>query len=189
MMRALGGILFTIAVVMCIVLWLVISLPATAEYNKLFASHVTMAYDQATFDGIRTQVNIVWTQMNTSFAGDDFSTTYNTPWYWNQNYDNSLSAQQDYFKQLNDRIDLYESTYNLQRLNNTQPTLLTDWYDKSIQNLRVEMDREGGLDWAIHDAWLLNKRPLAYWSVFLYGFAVFIGLIGLLMMLAGGDYW
>lgn len=140
-----------------------ISLPVQAQYNKLYASHVTMAKDQATFQGIRDQIIIIWNQMNESFKDKDFTTTYNTPWYWDQNYDNSLSAQQDYFKQLIIRIDLYQNTYDSQMKNNTNPIYLTDWYDKSIQNLRVEMEREGDLDWAIHDAWYLNYHPEAYW--------------------------
>jgi hypothetical protein len=46
--------------------------------------------------------------------------------------------------------------------NNTSPILVEDWYDKSI-NLRTEMQREGGLDWAIKGAWLLTYAPAAYW--------------------------
>jgi flagellar basal body-associated protein FliL len=38
----------------------VVQLPAQARYNRLFGGHVTMAQDQATFEGIEDQINTVW---------------------------------------------------------------------------------------------------------------------------------
>jgi hypothetical protein len=125
-----------------------------------------MAYDQATFTGIKEQVLIIWKQMNETFAGRDFLYTWNTPWYWEQTYENSLKAQEDYFRQLVNRLDLYQQTYEKMLQNATNPVLVEDWYHRSIQNFRDEMKREGGLDWVIHDAWYLNIQPLAYWSLF-----------------------
>jgi hypothetical protein len=138
-------------------------LPAQAQYNRLFGGHVTMAMDQATLEGIEDQINVVWSQMNTTFTGYDYATSYSSPWYWEQNYENSLAAQQDYFKQLTNRINSYKIAYQQMAQNNTNPILVEDWYDKSIQNLRNEMYREGGLDWAIRGTWYLNHAPAAYW--------------------------
>ena len=140
-----------------------IYLPAQAQYNRLFGGHVTMAMDQATFEGIEDQINTVWNQMNTTFNGYNYSTTYSSPWYWEQNYENSLAAQQDYFHQLTNRIHSYKQAYQQMAMNNTNPILVEDWYDKSIQNLRTEMQREGGLDWAIKGAWYLTHAPATYW--------------------------
>ena len=138
-------------------------LPAAAQYNRLFGGHITMAMDQATFEGIEDQINTVWLQMNTTFSGYDYAQTYSSPWYWEQNYENSLAAQQDYLKQITRRIDSYQLAYHQMALNNTNPILVEDWYDKSINNLRTEMQREGGLDWAIKGTWYLNNAPAAYW--------------------------
>ena len=140
-----------------------VQLPATAQYNRLFGGHVTMAMDQATFEGIKDQIDTIWNQMNTTFNGYDYTSTYSSPWYWEQNYENSLAAQQDYFKQLIRRIDSYQLAYQKMALNNTNPILVEDWYDKSINNLRNEMQREGGLDWAIKGTWYLTQAPAAYW--------------------------
>ena len=141
----------------------IVYLPAVAQYNRLFGAHVTMAMDQATFEGIEDQINTIWQQMNTTFTGYNYNTTYSSPWYWEQNYENSLAAQQDYFRQLTNRINSYKTAYQQMAQNNTNPILVEDWYDKSINNLRTEMQREGGLDWAIKGAWLLNFAPAAYW--------------------------
>jgi hypothetical protein len=58
-----------------------------------------MAMDQATLEGIEDQINVIWNQMNTTFNGYNYNTAFSSPWYWEQNYENSLAAQQDYFKQ------------------------------------------------------------------------------------------
>jgi len=59
-----------------------IHLPATARYNRLFGGHVTMAMDQATFEGIEDQINIIWNQMNATFSGYDYNTIKGA-WYLN----------------------------------------------------------------------------------------------------------
>jgi hypothetical protein len=61
------------------------------------------------------------------------------------------------------RINSYKLAYQQMAQNNTNPILVEDWYDKSINNLRTEMQREGGLDWAIKGAWYLTYAPAAYW--------------------------
>jgi hypothetical protein len=156
-------ILVILLIAIPIIAVFVVQLPAQARYNRLFGGHVTMAQDQATFEGIEDQINTVWTQMNTTFTGYNYAETFNSPWYWEQNYENSLAAQQDYFKQITRRIDSYQLAYEKMALNNTNPILVEDWYDKSINNLRTEMQREGGLDWAIKGTWLLTYAPAAYW--------------------------
>jgi hypothetical protein len=140
-----------------------IQLPASAQYNRKFASKVVMAYDQATFEGMKEQVLRLWREMNETFTGFDYTNTFCSPWYWEQTYDNSLAAQQDYFKQLTRRLDSYSTLYQKMLTNMTNPVYLEDWYYKSIQNFRDEMKREGGLDWAINGSWYLNFAPAAYW--------------------------
>jgi len=43
--KALGVLLLIIAIIGILIMIFTVSLPATAEYNKMFGSHVTMAYD------------------------------------------------------------------------------------------------------------------------------------------------
>lgn len=159
----LAPTLIVILIAVPVVAVFAVYLPAKAQYNRLFGGHVTMAVDQATFEGIEDQINTIWNQMNTTFQGYDYATTYSSPWYWEQNYENSLAAQQDYFRQIDRRIASYKLSYQQMSRNDTNPILVEDWYDKSINNLRVEMEREGGLDWAINGAWYLNFAPAAYW--------------------------
>lgn len=157
-------LLIALAIIVPIGLFVGIVIPANWEYNKKFGSHVVMAKDQATFSGMIEQVGILWDNMNTTFTGRNFNETYNSPWYWDWTYDNSLGAQRDYFKHLMERLNNYQMQYQFLLKNNSNPIYINDWYDKSVQNMRNEMNRAGGLDWALKDAWCLTFAPMAFWS-------------------------
>lgn len=143
--------------------YLTVVMPVDAKWNRDFESHATMAKDQATFEGMEDQIQILWDKMNTTFKGRNLNETYSTWWYPDQTYDNSLGAQRDYFDQLLKSIARYKATYAKMLSNSSQQTMLDDWYYKSIQNLRNEMNREGGLCWALKDAWYYNLHPDNYW--------------------------
>lgn len=161
-------IVFVLMLICCIILPVFalfgIYLPSIAQYNKLFGSHVTMAYDQATFEGMQAQVLVVWSQMNKTFADYDFATTYNTPWYWEQNYENSLAANRDYFGSLIDRLNqTIKEKEQILAGNKTIMVPYNSWYQQTLEGFRNESKREGGLDWAINGAWFLSFAPTAYW--------------------------
>ncbi len=157
-------IVFIIMTTLTLILpWLFIEAPASSQYNKRFGAHVTMAHDQATFEAMKTQVMLLWQNMNETFAGMDLDHTYSTWWYPEQTYESSLGAQRDYFRALIISIDRYTILYQEKVLNATNPTLLEDWYYKAMGNIRNEMIREGDLDWALGGAWYLNFAPSAYW--------------------------
>ena len=161
-------IVFVLLLIGCIVLPILavfgIWLPSVASYNRLFGSHVTMAYDQATFEGMQVQVLAVWGQMNKTFADYDFSTTYNTPWYWAQNYENTLAANRDYFGSLVDRLnETIKEKEQILAGNKTIMVPYNSWYQQTLEGFRNESKREGGLDWAINGAWFLSFAPTAFW--------------------------
>jgi len=162
-MVVLAVLLWIVVVIIPVTAILTVYLPAHAEYNKKFASRVTMAYDQASFEGMREQITILWNTMNSTFTGD-YSLVYNTPWYWEQTYDNSLASQRDYLKALTRRIDTTIEEQNA-ILNGSKTIIIPyyQWYQQNLDSLRTEMKREGGLDWAINGAWFLTFAPTCYW--------------------------
>ena len=176
--------LWIVTVLFPIVCNFAIMFPADAAYNRIFKAHVVMAYDQASFEGIKEQILILWRNMNETFGTEDLEHIYNTPWYWEQTYDNSLKAQTDYFKKLVDRIDkqIYEANQILSG-NRTILMPYNQWYQQALDALRQEMQREGGLDWAIWGAWYLKYAPLAYWMHILY-IPIEIALVSLTMFLS-----
>lgn len=123
-----------------------------------------MAYDQASFEGAKEQILIVWQNMNETFKDRNLNEVYNTPWWWQQTYDNSLKAQEDYFMRLDKRID--DQIKEQQDILEGKKQILipyNQWYQQALENIRTEMKREGGLDWALSGAWYLTFAPLAYW--------------------------
>jgi hypothetical protein len=165
-----------IAIVVLAAGYVTIVMDAQTEYNRNFASHVTMAKDSATFENMAAQLTILWENMNTTFAGRDFNTTYSTWWGPDQNYENSLGAQRDYFNGVLDRINNYQAVYAGMSANGTAPGLILDWYDRAIVNLRNEMNRSGDLDWALHGAFYYNLHPAVYW-LWAWMFPLVIGII------------
>jgi hypothetical protein len=124
-----------------------------------------MAYDQATFEGMRTQVLIVWTEMNSTWRQEDFGKYYSTWWGPDQTYDNSLAAEQDYFRSLIDRLD--ETIKEKELIKNENKTILTpynQWYQQTLESFRNESKREGGLDWAIRPCFMMTFYSAYYWS-------------------------
>jgi len=176
------------AIVGPITYYLLIMAPADAQYNRNFSSHVTMAYDQATFEGMLTQINVVWQQMNKTFSGFDYATTYNTWWYPEQTYDNSLLAENDYLQAITSRLEATIVERN-QILNGTKVIVIpyNQWYQQTLEGFRSELQRAGGLDWAIRGAWYLNFQPMAYWYLvyWIIGWIVLF-IIGILASILGG---
>ena len=180
-----AGILLCIvvAIVFPIAMYFAYVMPADTTYNRDFRSHVTMAKDQSTFDGMIQQIQVLWDNMNNTFSGRDLNTTYSTWWGPDQTYDNSLGAERDYFNRLITRLTSYQTTYANMTTNGSNPILINDWYAQSIKNARSEMNREGGLDWAISGAFYLNLHPTAYWA------PAYIIIVLIIMVIIGGLLW
>ncbi|MEN3056298.1 MAG: hypothetical protein ABC527_06910 [Candidatus Methanosuratincola petrocarbonis] len=172
------------ALLVCIpIMYFVTALPCYYQYNHKFGSHVVMAYDQATFEGISEQIDVILNNIYVEFEGMDFNRVYNTPFFWEQTYDNSLKAQVDYLNAIKSRTRNYIIQYN-NLLNSSNSAMLEDWYHRSIMNLRTEMSRAGGLDWVIKNAWILEKYPFVYY-MFNLGliYLVLLIMMGLLLLL------
>ncbi len=185
----MGVIFWILALLIGLLAVFVIMLPADAEYNRRFASHVTMAYDQASFEGVKEQVLILWAEMNKTFGTEDLDHIYSSPWYWEQTYDNSLKAQEDYFRKLIERID--KQIYEAEQILAGNRTILmpyNQWYQEALDSLRAEMKREGGLDWALRPAWYLHCAPAAYWLLWwLVPLETFFILGGIILFIIGTE--
>ena len=161
----LGLTLITLAIAVPVIFYFSVSLPADYQYTKIFGSHVRIAEDQATFPAVRKEVMQIWKTMNETFAGSNYADVYNSPFYWDQTYDNSLLVQNAYLKAMVERIDNYTSQYQL-LVRSANQNQLVDWYDQALKNWRTESKRAGGLDWVIKGAWYLKFAPVAYfWAL------------------------
>lgn len=178
--RIVVGIVTIIALVIFnVVLWFTVAMPANIRYSNEFGSSVTMAYDAASLEGIRNEVLEIWNRMNESFDTHNFEHIYNSPWPWDQVKENSMFYQNRYFSQLIERLDHNIQLLNTLRSNATNPVLINDWQTGVINQTRIEMKREGGLDWVIQAAWFLAYAPLAYWCGLI---VVIIFIIALLVI-------
>jgi hypothetical protein len=192
-----GYIIWAFIIIVDVCAWLTINVPAGVQYSNLFGSYVTMAYEgQPTFQGIQVNLQHIYNNMNTEFAGFDYNQTFNSYWGWNHVYENSLQAERDYLVSAMNRTHYYEQEFS--GINSTSQ--YTDTYNQALTNLRNEMqgctqvqvtssgstyyERQcsstGSLDWALKGAWYLYKAPAAYWDIYYLSlFTVICGLLGL----------
>lgn len=142
--------------------------PANAQFNKKFGAHETMAHDSATFNKMREQIMIIWINMNSTWNPRDFNNLYNTWWYEDQSYENSLQATNDYFEGLVSRIDA--TIMELEHWNYSQSHLqpYNAYYQSQLDAFRNETFDAGGLLWAIRGCWYLSFQPAAYYFLFWY---------------------
>ena len=160
----LAIIFIVFAITIPVTLLFAVKYPAYTTYHRLFLSHYQMAVDQATLEGMLTQVQVFHEQMNTVFHGYEYETTYNSVWFWEQRYDNSLQAEEDYLTQLETRLQVTINDNNAILAGNKSILIpYAQWYQAALDSLRIEMVRSGGLDWAVDGAWFIHFAPLVYW--------------------------
>lgn len=185
------GIIILVVGAIIFPLWvnLGVFLSAKAGYNRVFGGHIVMAYEQATFEGTKKELLILWGKMNETYGKRNYDSTFNSIWYWDQTYDNSLRAQDEYLRRIVERVDNYIIQYNSMKLNG-QISLLQDWYDQSIRNLREEMKRSGGLDWVISGVWLIENAwyayTFSYFNLWLLILAISL-ILGSVFIVSGSD--
>lgn len=170
--------------------YLGVCVPADTTFNREFQAHETMAHDSASFEKMRDQIMIIWTNMNNTWNPDKFDTMYNTWWGPGQNYENSLAATNDYLTGLVSRIDA--TMIEIEQIRIGNKTILTPYnayYQQQLDSFRNETQEAGGLLWAIHGVWYLQFASGAYWF-FWWGIlpAIILLVAGILLLIASSDF-
>jgi len=177
---AIGIIAFLLMVT--IVGWLLIKVPADVQYGNLFGSDVIMATQGATTltgpNSIQDYVNRIWSNMNNTFDTVHFVQIHNSPWPWDQTSDNTLWKENEYLNSLNMSINTRQLWVN-GVINGTVGFTGTDPVQTAINQTRIEMNAYGGLDWAIHGAWYLQFASTAYW---LGAYLLIVWVIGIVFV-------
>jgi len=184
-----GGSILMGAGAMCIIAifivagvsYFAVSLPAQVQYNKAFGGQISITIDQPSISGMSTNLMKLWLTMNATFPGDH-TQIYNSYWYWDQTPDNTIASEDRYFRSEIGRLNNYTAQYNAYVKSGQNIVIglpLTDWYDKVTNNSRHELQRNGGLDWAIQGAWYLKYAPAAYFLPY------YVAAISAILFLAG----
>lgn len=101
--------------------------------------------------------------------------------------DNSMKFQYQHIDGIKERIQAVIDWKTKISGNNTSVETLGDVYETKMTNLRNYIN-EGGVrsDWIAKKAWNIKYHPILYWSVFIYGFLIF--LIIIVCIIAGEIY-
>ena len=155
----------------------VFNVPADLAFANKFGSRYEMALDQADFVQMKNGIVKIWEAMNTTWASDNYinddgvwqwEKVYNTWWYGDQTYVNSLAATNSYFQGLVPRIE--ETIVEKEMIKNGSKDIAipySSWEQQTIQNFRNETKRAGGLLWVIRDAWYMRFASVtAFWPIY-----------------------
>lgn len=146
-----------------------IRIPAEYHYNNAIGNYIEFAKQQSTFDGMRQGVLVIKEKTNILFPDKG---VYNSGFYWDFVYKNTITAQEVCYNQIIDRINTLEATYNRAALDTRDPTLLKDWYAEARQNILYEMNSNGlgiyncSLSYVVSQAYMVKYEPLSYWLAF-----------------------
>ena len=161
--------LIIIALLVTILGWLLIEVPANVNYGNAFGADFTMLASGASTltgpDSMQDYLMRIWNNMNTTFNTADFAQIYNNPWPWGQTSDNTMAKQNEWFNSLNQTI------YQQQEWLNEVITGKTSYAGGdpviyALTQTRQEMNVNGGADWVINGAWYLEFAPFAYYLVY-----------------------
>jgi len=137
---------------------------AEAEYNRDFGTYALVAMQSSSLNKSWSNTLTLWQNMNATFDPAKFNETFNTiPLFGFDaaiKYENSLAAQNDYFQGLHDLYLNDLKTLNQNTGFNSEMNLVYEY--------RNEANSNGGMDWVIHNAYLIQNYPLAYWSWLIY---------------------
>jgi hypothetical protein len=168
--------------------YFVVNAPAAnSEFYRVFAFHEQMIYNQSTLEGIESQILAIWQEMNRTWPDvNKWNTTWNTFWFPDQTYGNSLMAENDYLGNTVRRID--KAMMDMQTANETDSTLIPyeQYYQQTVQN---ETQNLGDLFHSIRGVWYLQFAPLANWIWGLEVLWIIVLTIGAVIILPKTKYY
>jgi hypothetical protein len=163
---AIAIAIIVFALILTVIAYLVIEVPANVQYGNLFGANVNGMTQTASSltgpDSMQYYLMQIWTQMNQTFAGFNYATTYNSYWSWDHTTDNTLAFQNEWFNSINQTIYSQQKWLDEVEAGNASYTggnpILT-----AVNTTRSEFNTYGGIDWVIGPAWYLNFATTAYW--------------------------
>lgn len=179
-----------------------VTIPADKAYDQTFHSDIVMLTEGATslvgsgvsdVGSMHFYLMRIWNTMNATWNTATFSTTYaNEENFWigtlgERVPHNSLLATNQYFNSLN------QTLYQKQRIiDDAQAgSYGSDAVQIAVSNTREEINAYGGIDWVIHDLYMHDYQPAAYWSPITMltatVFALLIGIFGIIIAALNSD--
>ena len=159
--NALTGLLLAAIPLFILISIFGVVVPGNFDYDRQFGQHLKVYFKVSTFEEMREEIVTLWQKMNATFP-ENHSAVYNSPFYWQRTYDNSLAAQDVYFAAKINRLDLQIAAYNKMIFESDNTAVLGDWYDSA----RTAIIQDGVTeDWVLYPAFILQKYPAIYWFV------------------------
>jgi len=158
--------LIIIAVLITVLGWLFIEIPANVKYGNAFGADFVMLTGGASTltgpDSMQDYLLRIWNNMNTTFNTANFAHIYSNPWPWGQTSDNTMAKQNEWFNSINQTIYQQQEWLN-EVVSGKVSYTGGDPVIYALSQTRLELNSNGGADWVINGAWYLEFAPLAYY--------------------------
>jgi hypothetical protein len=145
-----------IAIGQPIVQFFTVGIQAEIDYKQKFGDDVVMLYDSSSFEGQHDYLMIIWNRMNETFSEKPLSQYYSSGMWWDQTPSNTLDAQNKWFNGALMSINRY--------INQTQQPNQFISYQTLLNQSRQELKANGGVDWALKGAYMLEFHPNWAWA-------------------------
>ena len=182
----LAALMIVLVIAIPVYFYFNVELPSQIAYGRALGSKVTMLYDAGGIYDFYNRTKELRIAMEAEFAGLD-TTTVHADWRpWNQVPENTVAENIRWVGSFEERCKYnYE---DMLAIKNGSKTILTPygaWEQQTIEGMRNESKRAGGVVWATYGAWYQVHQPYCFWlHNALWYFGWFDLLWGLCLILA-----
>ena len=161
---ALTILMIALVVIIPVYFYFNVELPSQIAYSKALGSKVTMLYDAGSIYEFYNRTKELRMAMEAEFAGLDPATIHADWLPWNQVPENTVAENIRWVVGFEERCKYnYE---DMLAIKNGSKTLLTPygaWEQQTIEGMRNESKRAGGITWAVYGAWHQVHQPYCFW--------------------------
>ena len=146
------------------------SIAVDYPYNKQIGAHLNNAYDGSTPEIMKENLLLAKNAMIKAGLKPE---NYGKIFFWEQTADYQMEYTYRYIDGLINRTD-YIIAWRDSHIGSDAP-VLQDVYNEMLDDLRVEYKRNGPIDWAAKDAWMIKNHNWVMFS----GYAAVVYIIAL----------
>ena len=157
-------LMIVLLIVIPIYFYFNVELPSQIAYGKALGSKVTMLYDASSVYDFYNRTKELRIAIEAEFAGLDLATIHVDWLPWNQVPENTVAENVRWVAGFEERCKYnYE---DMLAIKNSSKTILMpygSWEQQTIEGMRNESKRAGGVVWAVQGAWYQVHQPYCFW--------------------------
>ena len=165
MFAALCIIMIALTIIIPLDFYFTVELPAQVAYSNALGSKITMLYDAGSIADFYNRSHELRVAMEAEFAGYNTSKLHMNWMPWDQTNENTVAENIRWVRDFEEGRCL-NNYQDLLAIKNGTKTILTPygaWEQQTVEGMRNESKRTGGVAWAVYGAWFQVYQPYCFW--------------------------